>query len=45
VALESFYSLVNRTLGLKPRGFRDDAAVVDTGSVTDADPAADVERG
>jgi AhpD family alkylhydroperoxidase len=36
VAIESFYSLVNRTLGLKPRGFRDE--------VPEADPAADIER-
>lgn len=28
VALESFYCLVNRTLGLKPRGFRDRALAV-----------------
>jgi alkylhydroperoxidase family enzyme len=26
VAIESFYSLVNRTLGLKPQGFRDGAS-------------------
>jgi alkylhydroperoxidase family enzyme len=26
VALETFYALVNRTLGLKPQGFRESAA-------------------
>jgi alkylhydroperoxidase family enzyme len=33
VALETFYALVNRTLGLKPRGFREGAAPVSGGSV------------
>lgn len=32
VALESFYALVNRTLGLKPQGFRVRATANETGS-------------
>ena len=43
VGLESFYSLVNRTLGLKPRGFRDDA-YVEGETQTEAETAADVDR-
>lgn len=30
VALESFYALVNRTLGLKPQGFREQAAAAES---------------
>ena len=37
VALESFYSLVNRTLGLKPQGFRDRALAEIEGAAAERD--------
>lgn len=39
VALESFYALVNRTLGLKPQGFRDRASATPIGSAVEGEPA------
>jgi alkylhydroperoxidase family enzyme len=38
VALENFYSLVNRTLGLKPQGFRE-RAIAERAAAGAPDPA------
>lgn len=39
VALESFYALVNRTLGLEPQGFRDRAAASGAGTPSEGKTA------